>query len=75
MLQIMINEMNLINNMQSSSWQEINCSICTGEKEKNLFKIETQVSSPSNYLKLQFVQMPTGSLNWTTSLKLSQIIP
>lgn len=73
MFQIMINEINLINNMQSSSWQEINCSICTGEK--NLFKIETQISSPSNYLKLQFVQMSTGSLNWTTLLKLSQIIP
>lgn len=52
MFQIMINEMNLINNMQNSSWQEINCSICT--KRKNLFKIETQVSSPSNYQKLQF---------------------
>lgn len=38
MFQIMINEMNLINNTQSSSWQEINCSICTGEKEEICLK-------------------------------------
>lgn len=30
----MINEMNLINNMQSSTWQELNYSIRTREKEK-----------------------------------------
>ena len=52
MFEIMINEMNLINNMQSSSCQEINCSICIGGKEKSLLTIETQVSSPSNYLQL-----------------------
>lgn len=34
----MINEMSLINNMQSSSWQEVNRSICTEEKEESLLK-------------------------------------
>lgn len=40
MFQIMINEMKLINSMQSSSWQELNCSICTGKEENICLTLE-----------------------------------
>lgn len=73
MLQIMINEMNLINNMQSSSWQEINCSICTGEKKEICLKWKYE----SHHQVIIWNDSLSKCLQvvLTELLKLSQIFP